>query len=420
KTAASRITFVKPETDAARIAGKTAASRITFVKPETDAARIAGKTQASRIKFVKPETDAATIAGKTQASRIKFVQPTAGVQASVPNLYATMAAQKFAEAEREADEDAYYAAQAEAEAREQSARAKSRAKAKSRGRTIGTVEAQQPTAYNPFAFRTINTNIKSSCGKPVFQCIHEMEGSYGCFFKYDNSTWKNILSCDPGDFDVLVPQKDSWRKIDTKSWQTWAKKQSLGVKVFMTQDSKPRPFKDEISVSAPIVNVLGPEYTTFQSFDGHIGFALRFSKQGVAIRSSKTASQYIDNNIIYVVPSISCEQDMHDYIEKSMDEYWEIANNLARALSLLHSSGYVHQDIKPANMVMCPTAWGSPLKLIDFGMAKHLSAIDPRFNGGTENFVSPIRSLWVEDKPPSTDGNKLAKTFNLSHKDTQI
>jgi hypothetical protein len=421
---------------------------------------------------------------KTGASRITFVQPPAGAQASVQNPYAILAAQRATQAQREAEDEAYYEALVESGARAQDAKAtsKSRGRSKeaktngiatrgrskveeeapapvqvrfqepkatrgrskvesparvqepvatrgrskvqegrtSRGRSKRDTAAQQPRADNPFAFRTINTNTENSCGRPVFQCIHEMEGSYGCFFKYDNSTWKNILSCDHGDFDVLVPQKDGWKEIDTKGWQAWARKQRLGVKVFKTLDSKPRPFNDEISVSAPIVNVLGSAYTTFQSFDGHLGFALRFSKQGVAIRSSKKRSQYIDNNIIYVVPSISCEQDMHDYIAKSMDEYWEIANNLARALSLLHSSGYVHQDIKPANMVMCPTAWGSPLKLIDFGMAKHLSAINPRFNGGTENFVSPIRSLWVDDKPPSTDGNKLAETFDLSHENTQI
>jgi eukaryotic-like serine/threonine-protein kinase len=46
------------------------------------------------------------------------------------------------------------------------------------------------------------------------------------------------------------------------------------------------------------------------------------------------------------------------------------ARQLLSALARVHDAGVVHRDIKPGNVMLCPSGRGSRIKLIDFGVAK--------------------------------------------------
>ncbi len=73
---------------------------------------------------------------------------------------------------------------------------------------------------------------------------------------------------------------------------------------------------------------------------------------------------------------------------------------LLAALGAVHDAGLVHRDIKPGNVMLCPTGRGHRVKLIDFGVAKveedarrHVGPITfPTGEGfclGTPRYVSP-------------------------------
>ena len=71
---------------------------------------------------------------------------------------------------------------------------------------------------------------------------------------------------------------------------------------------------------------------------------------------------------------------------------------IADALSCLHAKGVVHRDIKPSNLMYVEEGLSSPLKLLDFGVAKGL---------GTEHDLtlkgSNIGTLWY--MPPEQFGS---------------
>ncbi|CDY70990.1 BnaCnng70750D [Brassica napus] len=66
---------------------------------------------------------------------------------------------------------------------------------------------------------------------------------------------------------------------------------------------------------------------------------------------------------------------------------------ILQGLEALHSHGYVHCDLKPANVLLFPSKIvGEPwdLKLADFGLSKEPSCTNPRsLSGGTKEYMPP-------------------------------
>jgi eukaryotic-like serine/threonine-protein kinase len=77
----------------------------------------------------------------------------------------------------------------------------------------------------------------------------------------------------------------------------------------------------------------------------------------------------------------------------SLDRFFEIATQCAEALAAAHDQGVIHCDVKPENIMLTPEG---RVKILDFGLAKHLPACDQDstfsrsgFVGGTPGYMAP-------------------------------
>ena len=352
----------------------------------------------ARDREVKAKAEAQAREADARAMEAKAEAEARAREAWAKNIAAEEARAQKAREEAEARaREAWAKNIAVAEARALKARELAEAEARARRGRSKRTAAQ---TYKPFDMQTINYDkiAAKSCGSHRFNCDDRQEGSYGCFFSSKDFTWQNLLTCNPSEFKVHAPAVNyyKWIKIDSDKWQEWAREKGLGIKVFKTKEGDPSPLLEELEHSRKIVEVLKSDYTTFVPYQDHIGFRITFNKPNVSIVSMFNGKQASwEGSTIYVIPSTSCVSDMHAYRVNTITEYNGIATNLFNALKILHSNGYIHHDVKPNNMVMCPGSTGSPLKLIDFGHASHLDRINPTFTGGTRWYVSPIFARWV-------------------------
>ncbi|CAD8120793.1 unnamed protein product [Paramecium sonneborni] len=106
-----------------------------------------------------------------------------------------------------------------------------------------------------------------------------------------------------------------------------------------------------------------------------------------------------NRNQINIITELIEDGDLFDYVQnKSYLEESEAAiifNQLLDALSYIHSIGIVHRDIKPENILMILDKNAiKQIKLIDFGLANHLSKIQKNnefqnYHCGTCNYQAP-------------------------------
>lgn len=71
----------------------------------------------------------------------------------------------------------------------------------------------------------------------------------------------------------------------------------------------------------------------------------------------------------------------------------DIALKVARGLVAVHRAGFIHRDIKPDNIILCPPIPGQPtaVKIVDFGVARHKTAQDIGIvsEPGTPSYMAP-------------------------------
>lgn len=88
-------------------------------------------------------------------------------------------------------------------------------------------------------------------------------------------------------------------------------------------------------------------------------------------------------------------KDLFEFTENcDMDVLYDLVVQIARALEYIHSHGYIHNDIKPSN-ILVKSESGSPVqvKLIDFGIVACEDFVQEDSFMGSINFVAPEKVL---------------------------
>lgn len=88
---------------------------------------------------------------------------------------------------------------------------------------------------------------------------------------------------------------------------------------------------------------------------------------------SHFAQGYEQRKCILYIQMEFCENNtLYDLIEKGLpgnpDEYWRLFREILEAVSYIHSSGFIHRDLKPTNIFIDKS---NHIKVGDFGLAKN-------------------------------------------------
>ncbi len=118
------------------------------------------------------------------------------------------------------------------------------------------------------------------------------------------------------------------------------------------------------------------------------------------------------------IPGVDCQKYLRQQkaplpISKAVD----ITCQMLDALAAAHDSGYVHRDVKPANLIIESSANGEFVWLTDFGLARtyqasKLSGLTTTGNmGGTLPFMAPEQITHFRDVTPAADQYSAAATL---------
>ena len=116
-------------------------------------------------------------------------------------------------------------------------------------------------------------------------------------------------------------------------------------------------------------------------------YVLKFLPANDAKRGSYVVTEYVPG------PTLAQRLEAERVIPEAGAR--QIASQLCEALEHIHERGYVHYDLKPANVILCPNG---TIRLIDFGLAH--AAVGGRFSLsgalpmlGTAEYVAPEQIL---------------------------
>uniref|UniRef100_A0A3P8RVR1 Protein kinase domain-containing protein n=1 Tax=Amphiprion percula TaxID=161767 RepID=A0A3P8RVR1_AMPPE len=115
---------------------------------------------------------------------------------------------------------------------------------------------------------------------------------------------------------------------------------------------------------------------------------------------------------------------LQDYLQEknprglTTRELRPILHQLATALSHLHSSGIIHADLKPANVMVVNRHEQPPkVKLIDFGLARLVSASNPRpgIRRGSKDLRQLYKSMLSLDAAEGSQLKRFLKHRFFAH-----
>ncbi|KAI5303514.1 Protein transport protein S9 plasma membrane t-SNARE [Ascosphaera pollenicola] len=136
----------------------------------------------------------------------------------------------------------------------------------------------------------------------------------------------------------------------------------------------------------------------------------RRAKEVEALKALKGSAHLIsyedsweDNGHLYIQTEYCEEGSLKDFLDVTgwkgrVDDFriWKTLLELAEGLRHIHDSGYIHLDIKPANVLI---AAGGTLKIADFGLATPWPAEHGIDGEGDREYIGPEILMGRYDKP---------------------
>lgn len=157
---------------------------------------------------------------------------------------------------------------------------------------------------------------------------------------------------------------------------------------------------------------------------GDQGFLARFTREAVSSAKIKSphAVQIFDHGVTadgvpYIVMELLDGEDLRTRIlrEKKLhlSDTVKVVTQVARGLSRAHAAGVVHRDIKPGNIFLMEQDGELFVKILDFGIAKHVGDVDQQVTMtgqiiGTPHYVSPEQIERPREADPQNDLWSLA------------
>lgn len=118
-----------------------------------------------------------------------------------------------------------------------------------------------------------------------------------------------------------------------------------------------------------------------------------------------------DGHTAYLVMELVNGEPLNSVLKRtgrlSLRHALDMLEQTGRALQVAHTSGLVHRDVKPGNLMITPTG---QVKITDFGIAKAVDAAPVTQTGmvmGTAQYIAPEQALG-HDASPTSDVYSLA------------
>ena len=109
----------------------------------------------------------------------------------------------------------------------------------------------------------------------------------------------------------------------------------------------------------------------------------------------KIVDLFETEDTLYIVSELLSGGELFDHIAGTAEGFSEqmaswYMKSILQALAYLHAMEIVHRDVKPENLLFVDKSADSELRLVDFGIARHLPALDlTKTMAGTPNYIAP-------------------------------